>query len=162
VSVGVADERLDALEAEDAPEAGPPAARMGIALLSLVGLLISGYLTMYKLGYLGVIQCTIGGCEKVQSSRYSYFLGQPVSLWGMGAYVALLVVAVLGVQPRFARERWVALALFGISAVGVAFSGYLTYLEAFVIHAWCQWCVISAILITLIFLLSIPGLRQAR
>ena len=68
----------------------------------------------------------------------------------------------LGIQPRFARERWVALALFGVSAVGVAFSGYLTYLEAFVIHAWCQWCVISAILVTLIFLLSIPGLRQAR
>lgn len=162
MTTGVADERLDALEAEDAPEAGPPVTRMGIALLSLVGLLISGYLTMYKLGYLGAIQCTIGGCEKVQSSRYSYFLGQPVSLWGMGAYVALLVLAVLGVQPRFARERWVALALFGVSAVGVAFSGYLTYLEAFVIHAWCQWCVISAILITLIFLLSIPGLRQAR
>jgi uncharacterized membrane protein len=160
--VGVADERMDALEVDEAPEAGPPATRMGIALLSLIGLLISGYLTMYKFGYLGVIQCTIGGCEKVQTSRFSYFLGQPVSLWGMGAYVTLLVVSILGVQPRFARERWVALALFAVSAVGVVFSAYLTYLEAFVIHAWCQWCLISAILITLIFLLSIPGLRQAR
>jgi uncharacterized membrane protein len=162
VSAAVADERMDAAEADDAPEAGPPATRMGIALLSLLGLLIAGYLTMYKFGYLGVIQCTIGGCEKVQTSAYSQFLGQPVSLWGMGAYLTLLVIAMLGVQPRFARERWVALALFGVSAVGVVFSAYLTYLEAFVIHAWCQWCVISAILITLIFLLSIPGLRQAR
>jgi uncharacterized membrane protein len=162
VSDAVADERMDALEADDAPEARPSATRMGIALLSLVGLLIAGYLTMYKLGYLGVIQCTIGGCEKVQTSVYSQFLGQPVSLWGMGAYLTLLVIALLGVQPRFAGERWVALSLFGVSAVGVVFSAYLTYLEAFVIHAWCQWCVISAILITLIFLLSIPGLRQAR
>jgi uncharacterized membrane protein len=162
VSAAAVDERMDPVEADDAPEAGPPATRMGIALLSLVGLLIAGYLTMYKLGYLGVIQCTIGGCEKVQTSAYSQFLGQPVSLWGMGAYITLLAIAMLGVQPRFARERWVALALFGVSAVGVAFSAYLTYLEAFVIHAWCQWCVISAILITLIFLLSIPGLRQAR
>jgi uncharacterized membrane protein len=72
------------------------------------------------------------------------------------------VIAVLGIQPRWVRARWVALALFGLSGVGVVFSAWLTYLEAFVIHAWCQWCVISAILITLIFLLSLPGLRQAR
>jgi uncharacterized membrane protein len=56
----------------------------------------------------------------------------------------------------------VPLGIFGIAAVGVAFSGWLTYLEALVIHAWCQWCVVSAILITLIFLLSLPGLRAAR
>jgi uncharacterized membrane protein len=153
---------MDELEADDALDAGPPVTRMAIAVLALVGLMVSTYLSLYKLGYLGVIQCTIGGCEKVQSSRFSYFLGQPVSVWGVGAYVALLVIAVLGLQPRFVRERWVALALFGIAAVGVAFSGYLTFLEAFVIHAWCQWCVISAIIVTLIFLLSIPGLRQAR
>lgn len=143
-------------------EARPPLTRMAIALLALAGLLISSYLTMYKIGMLGEIQCTIGGCEKVQTSRWATFIGLPVSAWGVGAYVTLLVVALLGVQPRFMRERWVALALFGMSAVGVAFSAYLTYLEAFVIHAWCQWCVISAILITLIFLLSLPGLRQAR
>jgi len=143
-------------------EASPPLSRMAIALLALAGLLISSYLTMYKVGLLGAIQCSIGSCEKVQTSRWSYFLGLPVSAWGLGAYVTILTLAMLGVQPRFARERWVALALFGLSAVGVAFSAYLTYLEAFVIHAWCQWCVISAILITLIFLLSLPGLRQAR
>ncbi len=143
-------------------EARPPLTRMAIALLALGGLLISSYLTMYKVGMLGAIQCTIGGCEKVQTSRWATFLGLPVSAWGLGAYLTLLVIALLGVQPRWVRERWVALALFGLSAVGVAFSAYLTYLEAFVIHAWCQWCVISAVLITLIFLLSLPGLRQAR
>lgn len=153
---------MDELGADDDAGARPPATRMAIAVLALIGLLVATYLSMYKLGYLGVIQCTIGGCEKVQSSRFADFLGLPVSLWGMGAYITLLVLAMLGIQPRFQRERWVALALFGVSGVGVAFSGYLTYLEAFVIHAWCQWCVISAILVTLIFLLSIPGLRQAR
>lgn len=153
---------MDGLDAEEVLEERPPFTRMGIAVLALVGLLVSTYLSMYKLGYLGEIQCTIGGCEKVQTSRFADFLGLPVSVWGVGAYVTLLVLAMLGIQPRFQRERWVALALFGVSAVGVAFSGYLTYLEAFVIHAWCQWCVISAILVTLIFLLSIPGLRQAR
>ena len=162
MSDAAAGERLEPAAWEGELEARPPLTRMAIALLALVGLLISAYLSMYKLGYLGVIQCTIGGCEKVQTSRYAMFLGLPVSVWGLGAYVTMLALALVGVQPRFARARWVALALFGVSAMGVVFSAYLTYLEAFVIHAWCQWCVISAVLVTIIFLLSIPGLRQAR
>jgi uncharacterized membrane protein len=145
----------------DGAAATPPVSRMGIALLSLLGLIVSGYLSLYKLGYLGFIQCTSGGCETVQSSRYAFFGGMPVAVWGVGAYVVLLTLALIGVQPRWMRERWVALALFGVSAVGLAFTGYLTYLEAFVIHAWCQWCLVSAALVTLIFLLSIPGLRHA-
>ncbi len=146
----------------EALEARPQPARMAIAVLALLGLLIAAYLTLFKLGYMGAIQCSIGGCETVQSSRWAYFLGLPVAAWGVGAYTAILALALLGVQPRFAAARWIALALFAASGVGVVFSAYLTYLEAFVIHAWCQWCVVSAILITLIFLLSIPGLRQAR
>jgi len=143
-------------------ESGPPVTRMGIAVLALIGIFVSSYLTLYKLGYLGTIQCSVGGCETVQMSPYAYFLGMPVAAWGVGAYVVLFVLALLGVQPRWVAERWVALAIFSLAGVGVAFSAYLTYLEAFVIHAWCQWCVVSAILITLIFLLSIAGLRFAR
>jgi uncharacterized membrane protein len=140
----------------------PPVARMGIAVLSLLGIFVALYLSMYKWGMMGPIQCKIGGCETVQNSPWSMLFGQPVAVWGLGAYITLLVVSILGLQPRFADARWVALALFGISGVGVLFSAYLTYLEAAVIHAWCQWCVISAILITLIFLLSVPGLKRAR
>ena len=162
MSSTVTDARTGTLAGDDEIEARPPLTRMAIALLALAGLLVSSYLSMYKLGYLGVIQCTIGGCETVQTSRWSMLLGLPVSVWGVGAYVTLLTLAIAGLQPRFQDARWVALGLFGVSAVGVVFSGYLTYLEAFVIHAWCQWCVISAILVVLIFLLSIPGLRRAR
>ena len=50
------------------------------------------------------------------------------------------------------RERWVALGLFATASIGLVFTAYLTYLEAFVIHAWCQWCVVSAVLIAVIFL----------
>ena len=140
----------------------PPATRMGIALLALLGLLVAGYLALYKFGLLGTIQCTIGGCEKVQTSQWATFLGLPVAAWGVGAYAVILVLALLGLQPRWVQSRGVALALFGLALVGVAFSAWLTYLEAAVIHAWCQWCVISAVLITLIFVLSIFGLRRAR
>lgn len=145
----------------------PPLARMGIAVLSLVGLIVSAYLSLYKFGVLGVLECSIGGCVTVQGSPYAWFpprtivdSSPPVAVWGMGAYLTLLVLALVGVQPRWLAARWVALSLFGISGLGVLFSAWLTYLEAFVIHAWCQWCVVSAVLITLIFLLSIPGLRR--
>ncbi|HEU0014957.1 MAG TPA: vitamin K epoxide reductase family protein [Longimicrobium sp.] len=148
---------------EEYPEhADPPRSRMGVALLSLLGLMLATYLTLYKLGYIGTLECTTGGCEKVQQSQWAFFLGQPVALWGVVGYLLLLIVSMLGLQPRWAGERWVALAIFALAAVGLAFSGYLTFLEARVIHAWCQWCVVSAILMTLIFLLSIPGLRRAR
>jgi uncharacterized membrane protein len=148
-------------------EPSPPIARMAIAVIALLGLLVSAYLSMYKLGYLGVIQCSVGGCEVVQASAYAFFpprsiveWGPPVALWGVAAYAAIFAVALLGVQPRWMNERWVAMGLFIMAAVGVAFSAYLTYLEAVVIRAWCQWCVVSAILITLIFFLSLPGLRR--
>lgn len=138
----------------------PPVTRMAIAVLSLVGLFIAGYLSLYKLGIIGAITCQVGGCDIVQNSPWARFLGVPVALWGVGAYVSLLVASVVGLQPRFVDAAWVRWGIFGMSLVGVVFSGYLTWLEAFRIHAWCQWCVISAILITIIFLLSLPGLRR--
>ena len=44
--------------------------------------------------------------------------------------------------------------------LGVLFSGYLTYLEAAVIHAWCRWCVVSAVLVTVIFVTALAGWRR--
>jgi uncharacterized membrane protein len=141
---------------------GPPRTRMVIVVVSLIGVFVALYLSMYKWGMVGTLHCSIGGCEVVQNSPWSNLFGRPVAEWGLGAYVFLLVVSIMGLQPRFMNERWVALSIFGTAAVGVAFSGYLTYREAYVIQAWCQWCVVSAILITMIFFLSIPGLRRAR
>jgi uncharacterized membrane protein len=144
------------------PATAVPVARMVIAVLALIGTLVSAYLTLYKLGYLGALQCGAGGCEVVQASQYSVLFGLPVAMWGMGAYLVLFVVALLGIQPRWAEERWVAFGLFGFSAFGVAFSAYLTYLSGVVIGAFCQWCLVSAVTITLIFAFSIPGLQRAR
>jgi uncharacterized membrane protein len=164
MSVGV-----EAMRVEAAPDESPaaPLARMGIAVLALIGVMVSAYLSLYKFGVLGVLECSLGGCVTVQGSPYAWFpprtivdSSPPVAVWGMGAYLTLLAIALVGVQPRWLTARWVALSLFTISGLGVLFSAWLTYLEAFVINAWCQWCVVSAILITLIFLLSIPGLRR--
>jgi uncharacterized membrane protein len=132
-----------------------PRARMAIAVLSLIGLIVAGYLSLHRMGFIGELQCSIGGCEVVQSSRYAVFLGMPVAYLGLVAYVGLLVVSLIGVQPGRERDRRISIALLAGSAVGVLFSAYLTYLEAFVIHAWCQWCVISAVIVTCIFVISV-------
>jgi uncharacterized membrane protein len=147
------------VEEEHAP---PPTSRMAIAVLALIGVFDAAYLSMYKLGIINGLTCTVGSCEQVQNAPQSALFGIPVSVLGLGAYLALLALALVGVQPRFVRDRRIALAITAISAVGVLFSAYLTYVEARVIYMWCQYCVISAVLITLIFLLSLPGLARAR
>lgn len=153
-----------AAEMTAAPHApSPPLSRMGVAVLALLGAFVSAYLTLYKLGYLGTLPCgAAGGCEVVQASRFSTLMGLPVAMWGMGAYLTLLAVALAGLQPRWIESRAVARFLFGFSAFGVAFSAYLTYVSGTVIGAFCQWCLVSAATITLLFLCTVAGLRMGR
>lgn len=136
--------------------------RMAIAVLALVGLLVSTYLLLYKLGVLGSLVCGTGGCEYVQSSRWAMFLGVPVAGWGVAGYLVLLVIAIVGMQPERARDRTIAAVLLAFAAGGLAFTLYLNALEAFVIHAWCRWCLGSAAIITLIFLFALPEIPRLR
>ena len=135
---------------------------MGAALLSLLGLFVSTYLFLYKTGALGTIACGTGGCETVQLSAQSRFLGVEVALIGMVGYGVILAVALAAVQPALASARWPAVALAGLSGGAFLFTLYLKYLELFVIHAICRWCVVSAVLITAIFVLSLLDLRRTR
>lgn len=136
--------------------------RMGIALCALIGVLISTYMSAYKFGWLGTIVCGTGGCEKVQNSPWAEFLGVPVPVIGLLGYGALMVTALAGLQPRFAADRRLAIVLTAGATIGLAFSAYLTYLEANVINAWCRWCIVSAVLATLIFLFTLPEFRRMR
>ena len=129
---------------------------MAIAVLSLIGFFVATYLFAHSMGWTGPIVCGVGDCATVQASTYAWVGPIPVSGIGLGGYVALFVLAMLGVQPRGVASPLVARLLGLGAAFGVAFSAYLTYLEAAVINAWCQWCVVSAILMTMIFLASLP------
>lgn len=151
----------DALEPEP-PVPAAPIGRMGIAALSLIGLMISIYMSLYKLGVFGVIACGAGDCDRVQNSPWAAFFGVPVPYIGVLGYGALMAAALTGMQPRFVRDRRIAAVLFGGAAIGLAFSAYLTYLEAAVINAWCRYCIVSAALATLIFLFAIPEFRRMR
>ena len=135
---------------------------MIVAALALAGIFISLYLTLYKLGVIGELSCTIGSCETVNTSKWSRFLGLPVAAWGLLFYLDVFVVALIGTLPRFEDERVISIVLVAETAVGVLFSAWLTYLELAVIHAICIWCVTSAVLVTVIFLVSVADFREMR
>jgi uncharacterized membrane protein len=127
--------------------------RMGAALMSLVGLFVSAYLYLYKIGRIGTLACGSGGCETVQASAWSRIAGVEVALVGLIGYAGLLVVALLALQPAFAGKRWPPSLLLILASLGMLFTIYLTSLELFVIHAFCRWCLGSAAIMTSIFVL---------
>ena len=134
--------------------------RMAAALLSLLGVLLATYLYLYKIGVIGTMVCGSGSCELVQTSRWSRFLGFEVSLIGLLGYLAIFGVSLASLQPANLARRWPANALVLLSGGGLLFSLYLTYIELFVIHAICRWCVVSAVIISLVFLASLLARRQ--
>ena len=136
--------------------------RMGAALMSLLGLFVSAYLYLYKIGRIGTLACGSGGCETVQTSSWSRFLGVEVALIGLVGYALLLIVALVALRPDQVERRRPALLLAGLAAGGVLFTLYLTSLELFVIHAICRWCVGSAVIIVTTLVLALLDLRRLR
>ncbi len=149
-------------ESAGASAPGTPLNRMVVALVALLGLLVALYMMAYAAGLTGPILCNVGNCEAVQNSQFSRIGGIPVAVFGAVGYLALMVVGLLGLEPKFIGAWWVSVSLLGGGIIGVGFSAYLTYLEAYVIHAWCQWCVSSAILAVLAFLFSFPEIKRMR
>lgn len=141
-------------------EFSPPRNRMVISILALLGFLVSLYMLSYALGFTGSVMCGIGDCEAVQTSPYSRIGAIPVAAFGAIGYLLLVGISLWGLQPSAARSRFVPLALLCGGVLGVVFTGYLTYLEAFVINAWCQWCVGSAIIMALALLACFPEVRR--
>ena len=137
---------------------------MVIATLALVGFFVALYLWLWDMGFLGVMLCGLGGwgwgCETVQLSEYADFLGVSVALYGVVGYAAMFAVSLGGLSPRWIERREPTFVLTALAAIGVLFSLYLTYLEAAVINAWCQWCLVSAGIITAILVAAVVGLLK--
>ncbi len=126
-------------------------------VLALIGAADSLYLLIYKLSGNNQMCLGNGGCHNVNFSSYSEIYGIPVSAIGMAAYIVMAVLILLEPRIRLLQENG-PLLLFGMTLIGVAFSIYLTYLELYVIHAVCPFCVTSAIVISLMFILAIVRL----
>jgi uncharacterized membrane protein len=142
--------------------APPPLNRMLVSVLSLIGFFVALYLWAHNAGLTGPIVCGVGDCATVQSSPYARIGPVPVSAIGVAGYVALFVLSLLGLQPPRRESKLIGGLLLAGATLGVAFSAYLTYLEAAVIRAWCQYCVASAIIITLVFFATLPEIARLR
>lgn len=136
--------------------------RMWMALISLAGLFLGAYLTLYKFGFIGTLACGVSSCEQVQTSKWSVFLGLPVATWGAGFYATMLVLTIAGLQERYADSRGLSLALLVLTSWGALFTAWLNYLEGFVLHAWCEWCLFSAGMVLVLWVLAILDWRETR
>jgi len=123
--------------------------------LTLVGLFDSLYLWWVYTSPDRPMVCFGTGCDVVRASPFAYPMGIPMPVPGFAMYAALALLVFA--QPLFQGTMAGAArkAMAGISGLGFLFSLYLTGLEALVLHAWCFWCVVSAIVVTLIFGLSV-------
>jgi uncharacterized membrane protein len=126
----------------------------GSVVFSILGALDAIYLLVYKLTGNNQMCLGNGGCHNVNFSPYSEISGIPVSVFGLLAFLAIFAILLFEQRLKVAKENG-PLGIFGISLGGLAFTAYLTYLEIYVIKAICPFCVASAILITLIFILAV-------
>lgn len=130
---------------------------IGIAVLifAIVGFVDAAYLTWQH--YTNSIPpCTLHGCETVLTSSYAQIGPFPVSLFGAAYYLAMIVAGALLIEGATRLRPWM---MAGVS-VGILFTGYLTILQAFVIHAWCQYCLLSAGTSVVLFILGVMLMRQ--
>jgi uncharacterized membrane protein len=125
------------------------ALRVLSGILALAGIGVATYIAIVAAGG-GTPQCLAGGtgCETVAKSEYSDIAGVNVAVFGIAGYVLLLGAAL-------AAGDLARIAGFAVALVGFGFSAYLTYLELFVIDAICQWCVASALLMTLLLIVNV-------
>jgi uncharacterized membrane protein len=131
-----------------------------IYIASIIGLLDAGYLSYSKI-FAAKLYCTpgLGDCASVNASQWSYVFGIPVAYLGFLTYVAILLIVLFGKRIKFIAPYQEYLFFF-VTLVGILFSGYLTYIEAAVLHTYCQWCVLSATMMTVLFVISVIKLAR--
>jgi uncharacterized membrane protein len=127
--------------------------RWAIGVLALIGTAIAAYLTYARYADESLF-CLAGSsaCETVQRSRYAELAGAPVAVLGLGAYLAILVTALLPGRSAAAAGAVIALA-------GVLFSGWLLYAQVALIDALCQWCLASDVVVSLTAAAALVRLR---
>lgn len=132
-------------------------------VLATLGLLVSGYL-WYGYAQPENLICEISECQVVRQSEYSVFLGVSLPVWGFVFYLSLLIytTAIFLKKREYIRFEFEQNIVFFVITLGFAFSLYLTYLEAFVILAWCQWCVASFVITMLLFMLNFSKLLRTK
>lgn len=127
--------------------------RSSLALAGL-GILVSIYMTIYKLTENPNMCLGNGGCSVVNSSKYAMVYGIPVAVIGVGGYLAILLLLWMERRNSFLIENG-TLVVFGLALIGFLFTLYLIYVELALIHALCPFCVTSQVTMTILFVLSV-------
>lgn len=112
-----------------------------IPLLSIVGMLVAGYLSYVEITASEASCGLTGACNLVQQSQYAYLFGVPIGIIGVAGYALLLGLWLFGQM-----NQHVFVPMLFLVGSGVLFSIYLTFLEPFVIGATCIWCLTSALI----------------
>lgn len=127
-----------------------------IPVLCVMGFIVAGYLAYVETAHVTAVCGPVGDCNTVQQSAYARLFGVlPIGVLGLMGYIAIALAWLVARYSKGHITHWAALALLAFSGFGTLFSMYLTFLEPFVIGATCAWCITSAILITIIMLLSL-------
>lgn len=122
--------------------------------LSILGLLVSVYMTIYKFTENDKLCLGSGDCSTVNASSYSEIYNIPVALVGVGGYAAILAVLLLEKRNSFLAQNG-TLILFGFTLMGFLFTLYLVYVEVAILKAYCPFCVTSQVTMTIMFILSV-------
>jgi len=118
--------------------------------LALLGLFDSLYLLWAYTSPSRPMVClgTGSGCDAVRASSYSSLRGVPMPVFGVAGYLLLAILIVAEPLVSASSAKAIRYALAGMTSVGFLFSIYLEYLQGFVIHAFCAWCVTSGVVMT--------------
>ncbi len=130
-------------------------------VLSLFGLFDSLYLLYTYTSPSRPMVCIGTGCDAVRASAYSNLWGVPMPVFGVLGYTLLAIVVITESLFSAPLARLARYAFLGMTGFGFLFSLYLEYLQAFVIHAYCAWCVTSCVVMTALFALAIVNLVRA-
>ena len=130
--------------------------RISVAL-AVLGLLVSIYMTIYKVTSNNSMCLGSGDCSTVNASSYSEVNGIPVAVFGVIGYAAILAVLFFENRNRFFKQNG-PLMIFGMALTGFLFTVWLVYVEVAILKALCPFCVTSQIAMTLIFILAVVRL----
>lgn len=126
-----------------------------IIIIAILGLSDATYLLIIKLTSIKALCAPgLGDCWSVNNSIYSEWNGIPISVFGMLAYISIILLLTLLNRFSFIKN-FTHIFVVGIALIGFIFSIYLTFLQIAVIKAICPFCIISAITMTTVFVLSI-------
>jgi uncharacterized membrane protein len=123
-------------------------------IFSIIGIIDSSYLSWIKFSH-NEEKCIagVGNCALVNSSAYSEIYGIPIAYIGLLAYL-LIFILMITMRSRILFVSKIPYLLFGITLTGFLFSGYLTYVQFGILHAYCPYCLLSAVTTTCLFIVS--------